>query len=44
MEYRLKGITTENIKEKVNGKKFLENDRDFYKTFLSYPLIEKGER
>ena len=41
MEYRLKGITTENIKEKVNGKKLLENDRDFYKTFLTYPLIEK---
>ena len=44
MEYHLKGITTENIKEKVNGKKLLENDRDFYKTFLSYPLIEKRER
>ena len=28
--YRLKGITAKNIKEKVDGKKALENDRDFH--------------
>ena len=30
MGYRLKGITAKNIKEKVDGKKALENDRNFH--------------
>ena len=30
MGYRLRGITAKNIKEKVDGKKALENDRNFY--------------
>ena len=30
MGYKLKGITAQNIKEKIDGDQALKNDRDFY--------------